>query len=125
MNSIRKPVTVVLALCVALICVSCLSEPPIVLSSREPIIPGLGLVLEVTNASDKTIHRVTIEVQAFDGSVLPSTLVAKTIKPHCTADLGPLQLMSSGWKMEAGQAVIISCHGYRQNIFAVVPEPGS
>jgi hypothetical protein len=115
----------VLALCVVLLCVSCFSEPPIVLSSRIPVIPGLGLVLEITNASDKTIHRVTVELQAADGSTLPPILVSKTLEPHSTADLGPLQLMGTGWKIEAGQAAVISCHGYRRDLFAVVPEPGS
>lgn len=93
-------------------CCVCLPQgwqaPPLSVAQRDSLW-GKGKVLIITNTSDKHLHELRIKVVGAGGKDVVQVMVAPTLKPHDTIEVGWLELAE---KIEPGDTVTISCLGY-------------
>lgn len=95
-----------------------MGEPPISVNVR-PSLVGAGYALIITNTSDEFLHEVTVEAKGTNGDELQRQVVAVTLKPHKSVDVGWLEL---GWQFEPGEKVYVGAKGYWSTIAGTVPK---
>lgn len=98
--------------------------PPPITTSYRPSALGVGMggmVLKITNASDKPLHKITLLSTANDvKDQKREFVVADTLQPHKTIELGVWEL--DGWMQKPGYLNRITCHGFSGSIEERVPK---
>ena len=88
-----------------------IGEPPILVSQR-PSVMGMGIVLTITNASDETLHQVTVGATNHEkNEELKDVIVAVTLKPHESIHVGWMEL-NLNWAFVPGEDVRVGAAGY-------------
>lgn len=95
-----------------------LGEPPLSLNVR-PSLVGAGYVLVITNTSDEFLHEVSVRAKAPNGSELKSKIVAVTLKPHSSVEVGWMEL---GMQFDPGDKVYVGAKGYWSDVNGTVPK---
>jgi hypothetical protein len=96
-----------------------IGEPPITLTIRESKV-GAGMVLMITNTSDEPLHQITVSASNDDAKrELKEVVVATTLKPHATIEVGWMEL---DWAFQPGELVRVGAKGYMAYVRGTVPE---
>ena len=95
------------AACLALLLTACVLQPPVSIGKKESMV-GQGIVVTVTNASDKHLHDVVVSIESPEGETKQLTMAS--LEPHESANIGWLKL--DGWPIPEGSKVSVSAKGY-------------
>ncbi len=90
-----------------LILTACVLQPPVSIGKKESLV-GQGIVVTVTNTSDKHLHDLVVEVESPQGETKQFTM--PTLEPHEAVNVGWLKL--DGWPIPEGSKVSVSAKGY-------------
>ncbi len=82
--------------------------PPVAVGQRDSL-AGQGVVLTLTNTSDRYLHEVTVTITPPDGD--ERSAVIETLGPHASESVGWLRL--EGWPIPAGAEVEVRALDYR------------
>ena len=94
--------------------------PPLRLSHRKAMVPGQGMVLGLTNATDKeTLKNVVVLVTSASAKDERRYRVARSIRPSDSIAVGWRELR--GWKLRPGDRVKIKVDGYAVPVEAIIP----
>lgn len=110
--AVRRGAQGLLLLAFGLLLSGCQLQPPVSIGQRESKI-GQGMIVLVTNTSDKPLQevRIRIEAPAEDG-------VVGEAREHFEATLGPRQVLEvgwlklDGWPIPQGAKVNVTVKGY-------------
>ena len=100
-RTLLAPALILLAL------TACALEPPVSVTQRESML-GQGVVIRVTNTSEKHLHDVVVDIESPDGETKRYAMA--TLEPHASENVGWLKL--DGWPIPEGSEVTVSCKGY-------------
>ncbi len=83
-------------------------SPPLGVSYRDSYI-GHGIVMDISNHSDKTLYGVRVHITSSDGHSTDAN-VANALKPGEEKEVGWMEL--NNWKLEMGEDISIYADGY-------------
>ena len=90
------------------------------ISYRKAAIPGHGVVLGLTNATDKeTLKNVVVLVKSSAGGGERSYRVARSLSPKETISVGWKEL--DGWKLNPGDVVKVKVDGDARPVEVIIP----
>ncbi len=101
--------------CLALALIACVLEPPLSIGKKESLV-GQGIVITLTNTSDKHLHDVVMDIVSPAGEARQLTM--PTLNPHESTSVGWLKL--DGWPIPEGSKVSVSCKGYAMAVRATL-----
>ncbi|MEM7582642.1 MAG: hypothetical protein AAF560_04630 [Acidobacteriota bacterium] len=90
---------------------ACALEPPISVGQRESTV-GQGIVISLTNTSDKHLHEVVVDIVSPEGEA--KQLVIPTLNPHESFNVGWLKL--DGWPIPKGSSVKVSAKDFAMSV---------
>ncbi len=96
-----------LAVVICLLLSACGIAPPISIGQKESTV-GQGIVISLTNTSDKHLHEVVVDIESPDGEA--KQFVIPTLTPHESFNLGWMKL--DGWPIPKGSRVKVSAKDF-------------
>jgi hypothetical protein len=109
---------IALILTIATLCGCGGRSPQLTVRFRDSAV-GIGKVLILTNASDKTIHGIQIVAKSDRGDQVTRDIPGR-LEPNGVLEIGWLEL--EGWKPKPGETFLITAEGFPKPLQVEIPD---